>query len=304
MSRTVILSVCMLVPWLAGCGDAKSPKAASAPESTGQSMVSTLSGSKSESAPQANQTPKSQATWSPTQKPDPQKIPTEAKMDMMMGHYEDALAKQLWFHHDALKVEPAMYGVRLSFALSDWKQLADVYPPAKVKLIEARDEAEKKVTNGENLVPSFHDVASINSVLGEHQRMVALFKTLETKDAASAAQVFDLARPDLIKAGEIQLCGKYVDPVKDYPRLVTLYHENEKLAADPRFGEHHKLFGQQSFSNGVATLVALLAASDCKSDAEKIAGEAKNVWDDKGFAAELDKALTGKVPAPWPPSIN
>lgn len=65
-------------------------------------------------------------------------------MDTMAGHYEAALAKHIWFYNEALKINPNMYGVRLSFALSYWKQLADVYPPAKVKLIEARDEAEKK----------------------------------------------------------------------------------------------------------------------------------------------------------------
>jgi hypothetical protein len=286
MYRTVVGIGCLFVPLLAGCSDGKSQK---------EATVST--------SPPAQQAP-SESKWTPPANPDLQKILSEAQMDTMAGHYEVALAKDVWFYNNSLKIDPNMYGVWLSFALSYWKQLADVYPPAKEKLIEARDEAEKKVMSGENVVPSFHDFASINSVLGEHQRTVALFKTLEKQNAKSAAQVFDLARPDLIKAGEIKLCGKYVDPKADYPRMVALYRENERMAGDPRFGEQHKAFGQHIFSNGVATLVALLAVSDRKSDAERIAGEAKQVWDDKGFAAELDKALTGKVPEPWPPSIN
>lgn len=160
------------------------------------------------------------------------------------------------------------------------------------------------MTSGENLVPSFHDFAALNSALGEHQRTVVLFKTLEQQDAQAAAKVFDLARPDLIKAGEIKTCAKYVDPDVDYSRMVHLYRENERLAGDARFGEQHKQFSQRIFSNGVSTLVALLAASDRKSDAERIADEAKKVWDDKAFAVELDKALKGQVPEPWPPSIN
>ena len=293
MDRTVAGLVCMLALLLAGCNDVKSPKNSTA--NTPKVI---------EPATSSNQTPPSQVKWSPPAKPDAQKILSEAQSDTMTGHYEVALAKHVWFYYDVLKIEPAMYGVRLSFALGYWKQLADVYPPAKVELIKARDEAEKKVTNGENIVPSFHDLVSINSVLGEHQRTVTLFKTLEKQNANAASQVFDLARPDLIKAGEIKLCSKYVDPKADYSRMVALYHENERMAGDPRFGEQHKAFGQHNFSNGVATLVALLAVSDRKSDAERIAADAKKVWADEDFAAELDKALKGRVPEPWPPSIN
>ena len=251
-------------------------------------------------ASQANQQLGSQAKWTPPANPDPQKILKEAQMDAVAGRYEAALAKHVWFHENALKIRPSLYGVRLSFALGYWTQLAIVYPPAKTKLIEIRDETEKKVASGENVHDSFHDVQSINSKLNEEQRTVELFKSLAKNNAIAATQVFDVARPALIKAGEIKLCSKYVDPKKDYPRLVMLYRENLRLADDPKFGEELKKFGQRSFSNEVATLVALLAVSDRKTDAEHIAADAKTVWADKEFADALDKALKGEVPKPWP----
>src|SRR5262249_28321035 len=147
----------------------------------------------------------------------------EAQTDMIAGRYEEALAKHVWFYDNALKIDPALYGVRLSFALMYWKQLSIVYPPAKAKLIEIRDEAEKKVTSGEGIRDSFHDVESINSVLGEDKKTAALFGSLDKKDGKVAAQVFDVARPALIRAGEIKLCSKYVDAKNDYPRLVQMY---------------------------------------------------------------------------------
>jgi hypothetical protein len=39
---------------------------------------------------------------------------------------------------------------------------------------------------------------------------------------------------------------------------------------------------------------------DRKGEAEEIAVKAKEVWKNDGFAAELDKALEGTVPEPWP----
>ena len=43
--------------------------------------------------------------------------------------YAEALERFLWFHDHALEHNPGMAGVRLSFALSYWKNLGDVYPP-------------------------------------------------------------------------------------------------------------------------------------------------------------------------------
>jgi hypothetical protein len=256
------------------------------------------------STPHTNQPPPNHTKWTPPANPDPQKILNEAQTDMIAGRYEEALAKHVWFYGNALKIDPALYGVRLSFALMYWKQLSIVYPPAKAKLIEIRDEAEKKVTSGEDIRESFHDVESINSVLGEDKKTAALFGSLDKKDGKVAAQVFDVARPALIRAGQIKMCSKYVDAKNDYPRLVQMYREHLKLAADPKFGQNLKEFGQQSFSNGVATLVALLAVSDRKAEAETIATDAKTVWSDKAFADVLDKALKGNVPEPWPFSTN
>ncbi len=254
-------------------------------------------------APQHISSPATHAAWTPPANPNPQAILNEAQADMIAGNYEQALAKHVWFYRNALKFDRALYGVRLSFALSYWKQLATVYPPAKTKLVAFRDEAANKVTSGENLRESFHDFESINSVLGDEKKTAELFTSLDKKNPKAATQVFNVARPALIRAGDIKLCSKYVD-AKDYPRLVHMYQENLKIAADATFGEAQKDFARHSFSNDVATLVALLAVGDRKTEAEKIAADAKKVLNDKNFDEALQKALQGKVPEPWPPALN
>lgn len=44
------------------------------------------------------------------------------------GRYAEALAEYQWFHEESLAIEPAVYGVRLSYALSDWAKLGESYP--------------------------------------------------------------------------------------------------------------------------------------------------------------------------------
>jgi len=43
------------------------------------------------------------AAWTPPENPNPQQILSEAQSDAKAGRYEDALAKHVWFHENALK---------------------------------------------------------------------------------------------------------------------------------------------------------------------------------------------------------
>lgn len=238
--------------------------------------------------------------WSPPANPDPQQILNEAQSDAMSGRYEDALAKHVWFHENALKIRPSLYGVRLSFALGYWQQLGIVYPAAKDKLIEIRDEAVKRVSQGDDARAYFHDFESINDVLGDDDRTVRLFISLEKDQPKLAAEVFDIAQPALVRAGEFKVCGKYIDPERDFHLFVREHRVGMQLAEDSQIGEAHIGFAQQKFANEVSTLVALLVVCDRKAEAAEIAARAKEIRKDDGFAAELDDALKGKVPEPWP----
>lgn len=44
------------------------------------------------------------------------------------GNHETALRELIWFHDHSLEEDPALCGVRLSFALSYWMEVAQVYP--------------------------------------------------------------------------------------------------------------------------------------------------------------------------------
>jgi tetratricopeptide (TPR) repeat protein len=219
----------------------------------------------------------------------------EAQRNVSAKRYDDALANYVRLLETAPNIDRAYNGVLLFSALRNWKQLGDVYPAAKTKLIEVRDEAERKVKNDDDAIESFDKFAAINSVLGEDQKTVALFKILDKDNVQAAGEAFEAARPALIKAGELQLCGTYADP-KDYPRLVERYHQLLNLPADSIIGENRAEFAQKSFSNSVTTLVALLVLSDRKANAEGIAAAAKTVWSNKLFAEALDRALKGEVP--------
>ena len=250
-------------------------------------------------------TPLSAAGWTPPKNPDPNKILTEAQEDTRAGRYADALAKHVWFYENALAYAPAMYGVRLSFALSYWVSLADAYPPALTKLESVRDTAATRVREERNPQSAFHDFASINRELKEQQRTTDLFLWLDSKRPDAARQVFGIAEPALVEAKEYKVCGKYLDPDESFDLMVNVYRENKRMAHDPAtgIGDSSRMldrFADKSFSNGVSTLVGLLVLNDRKADADRIAAEALKESDNPELKALVGRALKGELPPRWP----
>ncbi len=131
------------------------------------------------------------------------------------GRHAAALREYVWFHDNALKEEPALYGVRLSFALAYWMDLAESYPEARRKLEEIRDRKTATLAAGKGDHALFHDVTSINRSLDEETETYRLFKKLLVSAPLNATAWGDLAREAIVKAGDFKLAAKYSDHPED-----------------------------------------------------------------------------------------
>src|SRR5688500_3503997 len=78
------------------------------------------------------------------------------------GRYDEGIERMRWFHEHALEYQPSMVGVRNSFALGDWKNLGDAYPPARKALIETRDATLAKVRESPTDLRLFSDLRALN----------------------------------------------------------------------------------------------------------------------------------------------
>lgn len=241
--------------------------------------------------------------YTPIGKPDPSKILREAKSDTDAGRYKAALAKHIWFRENALKYQPNLVGVRDSFALMDWGELASKYPPAMEKIKAIRDKAEKTIREKnvalDEGTKAFGQYFCINYHLKGDKKTTELFAWLDSNNPKLAERVFPTLEPVLVKNKEYRLYGRYIDPDSSYQRTLQSYHSTKKiLRSSPN--KELQTFPEKSFSNSVATLVAMLAINDRKTDAERIGAKAAKEYDDPAFLAELEEAKNGVVPAPWP----
>jgi hypothetical protein len=161
---------------------------------------------------------------------DPEKVLARARSYRLSGQHEKALQDLIWFHDNALKHKPALYGVRLSFALQEWADLGQTYPNAKQSLIQIRDRKTDMIKNGNNSLELFHDVESINRYLNESQKTVDLMKDLTVRDFKLAKRCYGLAKNDLIAFEEFELCNRLMDvPMFIARDMKTLLNQNIKI---------------------------------------------------------------------------
>ncbi|MFO0919963.1 MAG: hypothetical protein U0872_16845 [Planctomycetaceae bacterium] len=244
--------------------------------------------------------PAEEETWEPPENPDPSVILNEARADTRAQRYEIALAKLVWFHEQALAIQPALSGVRLSFALGYWRELAEKYPPAWEGLEATRDQAALNVKQGKNVLESFQDLAAINRELDQQTLTKDLFEELDKDHPDSALKVFRFSQPALIQTKSYALFAKYVVPQRDFRLIRQAYTAGKRTAGNPRFDKLHRDFANKKFVNDATTLVAILVINDRNAEALEIAQLAKQEWDDEDFHDRLDEALEGFVPEPWP----
>jgi hypothetical protein len=150
-----------------------------------------------------------------------------ARKATMDGRHAEALADFLWYHHHALEENPAQYGVRRSFALSYWKELADVYPQALQAMEDERDRCAQALLDGAADIEAFRDVEAINSKLGVTALTHQLYVKLTAVRPELARQCARQALPAVVEAEDYQLASELLgDPGERIAQDVAHFNRN------------------------------------------------------------------------------
>jgi hypothetical protein len=134
----------------------------------------------------------------------------QARQFVKSHEYASALEKYIWFHHHALDIDRGLVGVRLSYAISEWVALGQVYPPAKSALESLRDTKAKSLARGTDDVSLFHDVAAINLAFGQVERTSDLFQIIAGVDRAVAEKYFHIALESLVHTKDFDLARSFL----------------------------------------------------------------------------------------------
>lgn len=194
------------------------------------------------------------------------------------GNFPAALERYIWFHDHALEIRESLYGVRLSFALRYWADLARIYPPAWDALRATRDSKEVRIRSGEVKRALFHDVARLNHYLDDVGATARVFKEIDATSPGFASAVYDLAEEDLVAAEEFHLAAKYLgDGLKEFEAAKEDFLSLMADLGTGRVGDAARKAAQAMFSGRVARIVTILRNSGNHAGAQNIEEQAANV---------------------------
>lgn len=242
-----------------------------------------------------------EAEWAPPKNTDPGDVYREAVSDRQNGRFDKALTKHIWFHENAIDIEPAYAGIRLSYNLIEWSTLGEEYPQAKAALLKKAAEARESVVNSSECDRDmFHDYIAINTYLNASQDSVDLFIWLEENRPEKAKKFFNLAFSDLLEAREYQLLSKYIEPFSRLEKINKMYEMNLKDSSDSEMGKELKAYAEQYFTYNVGALVAILINSNQQQTAHKVAKLSAGKVDTELYKTVMHSALNGTPPDKWP----
>lgn len=154
-----------------------------------------------------------------------------AELATEQGRHAEALEGFLWFHHHALAERPSLSGVRLSFALASWLDLAHDYPPAMAAFQQLRDDNTARIRAGALDWDLFHEVVAFNEALGEEDLTHRLFCDIAAQNPEFAARCARVATPAMVKARDFARARSYIaDPEAAVGRLATTLAEDATAA--------------------------------------------------------------------------
>lgn len=233
---------------------------------------------------------------SPVHAEDMQKHLSETRKLVDEKKYKEALERMIWFHDHALEHQPSMYGVRLSFALSDWQELGSVYPPAAAALLDVRNKKTATLKEGKGSRALFHDVVSINETLDQTEETAALFALLAESQPKQAREYWDIASDAVIEAKRYDLARKFVGNVlREFAAVKATYEETKKLASDKEAGGAHlQEYNENNLVEEALKLIELALATDDRKGAEEIQRQASALVEDQRLKSAIPASKSPK----------
>ena len=206
------------------------------------------------------------------------------------GKHEEALQKHLWFHEES-KSSTGMGGVRLSFALSQWAELAQVYPPALTALQGVRDDNEAKLLRGTGGFKEFHDFSAINRVLKDTGRTYQVYLQLDDKHPDVAKQCFNVTLDLIVTNKNYELFAKYGgDPIVRFEQIRNMREMNLGMTrSNPKMDNaRFREYTDKSFTDKTAQLIEILIALQRLDEAREIQKRAQAYFPNE----RIERSLT------------
>lgn len=204
----------------------------------------------------------------------------ETRQLQKAGKHDEALLRHIWFHENALKHDRGMGGVRRSFALTEWNELAQVFPPALVALVSTRNATAQEIEKSGGTFDLFQDVAAIDCTLDQRANTVKLFAKISEKFPAKAKRYWIVAKDAVIGEKDYDLAKKHMGSAESEFEDLKTSHEMMMKALPKELLAKVKSSMERSFVDDTLQLIEVAKATGDEKGAEEVRKKAVEVVDD------------------------
>lgn len=188
-----------------------------------------------------------------------------ARVLMQQGQHAEALREFLWLYDDGMKRNPASYGVRNSFLLSDWQKLGRIYPPALDSLRQHREVALRQFLASPENASLALDLASLDHALEEDPATLEVFDQLPAD--SPGRKVLGLRVWDLLMARKRYAEALQVRPPEEIVDEVA--RQAAFLPKDPTLQAMFRSRWLELEASGIEALVAVERMEEAKALVKK-----------------------------------
>ena len=208
-------------------------------------------------------------------------VNVDAKYDLAKtladaGNLDESTDVYVWLWEHMLEHKPSMYGVRLSFMVSDMRELAARHPPARKRFAEMRDAARKRMDSDPADVEACADWRGLSEAVGDNGALLVWFDAVRA-DPARKRQIdrleYDLTE-ELIAASRWRDAGLMVDnPAVKAEREISRLAMSLQVKADLDDEAKASLdeLDRQQLRGSLSKLHACCLAAARDADAAKVA---------------------------------
>ncbi len=137
-------------------------------------------------------------------------LPSQALEDYYNEDYAAAHEKYEWYFEHAEKLKPSLRGVRVSFCLSGWVDVAKVYPLAMKRILELKENAKNEFYK-ESSVEAFRDFACISGAIEMGSEVLDIFYSYHKTDKKVSKALFRHSYEFLIAQKDFEVCAEYME---------------------------------------------------------------------------------------------
>ncbi len=202
------------------------------------------------------------------------------------GKFTEALEKHVWYHGNSRNTSHG--GVRLSFAMADWKNLADQFPPAKEKLFQLREEAEQAVLAGRGGFIEFTEIAAIDRTYDQEKKSYELFRKLAEASPETAKNCYYGARDLLAKQKDYTLFLKFGPPLEQQFHMLERNWKSDAQYAKANPTTNYDF--QKSSLRYVLQLIEVLVGTGQLEKAVELQKKALEFTQDKSLETAVEDA--------------